>query len=233
VATGAGLVWNRRQATSAPSRYRRVELTAKTPRTVEPAVGYEKRWRGHRLTLRVVRRRPPREIGGKIGSHGGVHTIVVSRGCLSAFVFGFRLAWFPFPACSQPLWTLQRDPNGFVTPLTLFVRVQTNRELSRPKSRGCAKQDGSARIEPKRHGRLALPRNRNRIAIWGHSAAASCPQCQAPLRNAASRLNHVSNALARAHYLDDGHALRAADSQSQRVASANRVGLVLTGGDEE
>jgi len=26
-----------------------------------------------------------------------VHTIVVSRGCPSAFVFGFRLAWYPFP----------------------------------------------------------------------------------------------------------------------------------------
>jgi len=39
---------------------------------------------------------------------------------------------------------------------------------------------------------------------------------------AAGRLNPVSNALARAHDLDDGHALRAADSQSQEVASANR-----------
>jgi len=77
-----------------------------------------KRWRGHRHS--VVRRRKHREIGGRIGSHDGVHTIVVSRGCLSAFVCGFHLAWFPFPAWrdrySRPLCTLQRCSNGFVTP---------------------------------------------------------------------------------------------------------------------
>jgi hypothetical protein len=125
-------------------------------------VGYEKRWQGHRLTQRVVRRRPPREIGGRIGSHGGVHTIVVSRGCLSAFVFGFRLAWFPFPASrSQPLWTLQRDSNGSVTPLKCWWEFKPNCELSRPKSRERAKQGSSVKIERKRHGRLALPRNRD------------------------------------------------------------------------
>jgi hypothetical protein len=67
---------------------------------------------------KVVRRRPHPEVGAKIESRDGVHTIAFSRSWLNAFFFGVRLAWLsPFPLGLIEVLDLTAFPSAIRTDL--------------------------------------------------------------------------------------------------------------------